>query len=302
MTGGLRPTTSLLHDVGLLRRAGGLVILFQGHHQHGVGIVPELHQVRHTAHGGAVVLGREGGFVDRAVLEDETVIGAIQGLPGLAALLLGPALVLRLQDAAGLIAYPNQRGQALAHHRAVGLQGLLAVGDGQGFAVLHLQERFVFAYEETALGDMALQGREWHGVGRCVRTTGLSAVHALGQPLDRRPQLCVQVALADHAVVARVQPAFQAPRPQHHVRVLQEIAVDGDGGAFDGEGLRLQPGRVGVGWLLAGPTLLEEQNIGDDIGAFAFERLGGQPDRAQEVGLLRDALADGGILLVQGVM
>ena len=51
--------------------------------------------------------------------------------------------------------------------------------------------------------------------------------------------------------------------------MLQEIAVDGDGGASDGEGFRLQPGWVGVGWLLAGPTLLEEQNIGDDIGAFA---------------------------------
>ena len=62
---------------------------------------------------------------------------------------------------------------------------------------------------------------------------------------------------------------------------------------------RLQPVRVGVGWLLAGPTLLEEQDIGDDIGAFALERLGGQPDRSQEVGLLRDVLADGGILLVE---
>ena len=84
--------------------------------------------------------------------------------------------------------------------------------------------------------------------------------------------------------------------------MLQEIAVDRNGGVFDGEGFRLQPGRVGVGWRLAGPTLLEKQNIGDDIGAFACERLGRQPDRAQEVGLRRDALADGGILLVQGVV
>ena len=74
------------------------------HDQHGVGVFAEFHQVGHPADDVAVGGLAEGGLVDRAVGDDEAVIGPVEFAAGVVAVRLGPALVLRLQDAAGAVA------------------------------------------------------------------------------------------------------------------------------------------------------------------------------------------------------
>ena len=121
--GAWRPDHVVVHDGGLLGQARALVVVLQGHDQHGVRIVAERHEVRHAADGGAVRGGGEGGLVDRAIGRDEAVIDAVERLAGLLPLRLGPALVLGLQDTAGVVAQGDEGGQAAAQQRAVGLQG-----------------------------------------------------------------------------------------------------------------------------------------------------------------------------------
>ena len=58
----------------------------------------------------------EGRLVDRAVGGDEQVVGAVQVAAGGVAVGLGPALVLRLQHAAGVVAQADQGGEPLAGH------------------------------------------------------------------------------------------------------------------------------------------------------------------------------------------
>ncbi len=53
---------------------------------------------------------------------------------------------------------------------------------------------------------------------------------------------------------------------------------------------------------LARPAFAKEENVGDDGSAFALECVGGQPDRAHEVGLRAEIFADGGVLLVERVV
>ena len=106
----------LLHDGGFGRLAGHLVVILQRHDQHGVRVFPELHQVGHAADDGAVGGLAEGGLVDRAVGGGEAVVGPVEFPAGLDAVRLGPAFVLRLQDAAGAVAQADQGGQALAGH------------------------------------------------------------------------------------------------------------------------------------------------------------------------------------------
>ena len=48
------PDHVLVHDGGLLGQARALVIVLQGHDQHGVRIVAELHEVGHAPDRGAV--------------------------------------------------------------------------------------------------------------------------------------------------------------------------------------------------------------------------------------------------------
>ena len=69
--GGVLPTTSLLHDGGLGRLAGHLVVVLQRHDQHGVRVFAEFHEVGHAADDAAVGGLAEGGLVDRAVGGDE---------------------------------------------------------------------------------------------------------------------------------------------------------------------------------------------------------------------------------------
>ena len=56
--------------------------------------------------------------------------------------------------------YVHQGSEALPHHGAVCSQGAVAMGDGNALAVLDLHDGLVVRDEETALGDVALQGRE----------------------------------------------------------------------------------------------------------------------------------------------
>ena len=160
--GRLRPDHVPLHDGGLLRLAGGLVVLLERHDQHGVGVFPELHQVRHAADGAGLGLG-EGRLVDRAVLGHEAVVGRVEGPAGVVAVRLGPALVLGLEDAAGVVAQLDQRADLAGLRRAVGLEQDAAIGDGLGVAVLDLADDLVVADEEAAFGDVAERRRGHEG-------------------------------------------------------------------------------------------------------------------------------------------
>ena len=82
------PDHVVVHDGRLLGQARALVIVLQGHDQHGVRIVAERHEVRHAPDGGAVRGGREGRLVDRAVGRHEAVIDAVERPAGLLALRL----------------------------------------------------------------------------------------------------------------------------------------------------------------------------------------------------------------------
>ena len=57
----------LLHDGGFGRLAGRLVIILQGHDQHGIRVFPEFHEVGHAADDVAVGGFAEGRLVDRAI-------------------------------------------------------------------------------------------------------------------------------------------------------------------------------------------------------------------------------------------
>ena len=119
--GGVLPTTSLLHDGGFGRLARDLVVILQGHDQHGVRVFPELHEVGHAADDAAVGGLAEGRLVDRAVGTPELVIGPVEFAACFVAVRLGPAFVLGLQDAAGAVTQADQGGKAFADQRAVRL-------------------------------------------------------------------------------------------------------------------------------------------------------------------------------------
>jgi hypothetical protein len=109
----------VVQDSRLLGQARALVIVLQGHDQHGIRIVAEHHEVRHTPDRGAVRRGREGRFVDGAVGRHKAIVDAVKGPAGLLALHRRPTFVLGLEDAVGLVAQGDQGGQAavaLANH------------------------------------------------------------------------------------------------------------------------------------------------------------------------------------------
>ena len=65
--------------------------------------------------------------------------------------------------------------------------------------------------------------------------------------------------------------------------MVEKVVVDRDVGAFDGKRRDAKPlGIDVVGGLARGP-LAKKHDVGHDGGTFAFERVGGQPDRAHEV-------------------
>ena len=150
----------LEHDGGFGRLARHLVVILQGHDQHGVRVFPEFHEVGHAADDAAVGGFAEGRLVDRAIGGDELVIGPVQFPAGVVAVRLGPAFVLGLQDAAGAVTQAQQGGKALAGHRAVGLQRRAAIDDRHGLTAFDLMDGPVLADEETSLGDVAFLAAE----------------------------------------------------------------------------------------------------------------------------------------------
>ena len=113
--------------------------MLQGHDQHGVRIVAERHEVRHAPDRGAVRGGRERRLVD-GIGRHEAVIDAVQCPAGLLALRLRPALVLGLEDTAGVVAQGDEGGQTAAQQGAIGTGGRGAMGDRHGGALLDLHE------------------------------------------------------------------------------------------------------------------------------------------------------------------
>ena len=134
------PDHVVVHDGRFLGQARALVIVLQGHDQHGVRIVAERHEVRHAPDGGAIRGGRQRRLVDRAVGRHEAVVDAGERPAGLLALPFGPALVLGAQDTAGVVAEGDERGQAAAQQRAIGLQGRRAMRHWHGLSLLDLHE------------------------------------------------------------------------------------------------------------------------------------------------------------------
>ena len=84
--------------------------------------------------------------------------------------------------------------------------------------------------------------------------------------------------------------------------MVQEVAVDRDFDAVDRKRGNAQPLGIDMVGRLARRPLAQKQDVGDDGGAFAFESVGGQADRAHEVGLRAEIFADGGVLLVERVV
>ena len=84
--------------------------------------------------------------------------------------------------------------------------------------------------------------------------------------------------------------------------MIQEIAIDRDLDAVDGKRGDAQPFGIGVAGRLAGRPLAQEDDVGDDGRAFAFEGVGWQADRPDEIGLRAEIFADGGILFVEREM
>jgi len=152
------PHYVVVHDGRLLGQARALVVVLQGHDQHGVRIVAERHEVRHAPDGRAVRGGGQGRLVNRAVGRHEAVIDAIECPAGLLPLRLGPALVLGAQHAAGVIAQGDEGGQAAAQQGTIRLQGGGAVGDRHGLPLLDLHEGLRRCDKEAAFGQVGLQG------------------------------------------------------------------------------------------------------------------------------------------------
>ena len=124
------PHHVVVHDGRFLGPARALVIVLQGHDQHGVRIIAEGHQVGHAPDGGAVRGGGEGGRVDRAEGRHEAIIDAIEGLARGLPLRLRPAFVLGLQHPTGVVAQGDEGRQAAAQQGAIRLERRGAVGDG----------------------------------------------------------------------------------------------------------------------------------------------------------------------------
>ena len=160
-------------------------------------------------------------------------------------MLLGVAKVLRLQHEACGVANADERGQALAGHRAVGLQPRAAVGHGQGFPVDNLVDgRLVVRDKEAALGDVPHQGRR--GEGRSFRL-GLGPQGLRGRNLRQAahggPQGLFERAGRDNAIalLPPIESVLPAPGAEHHLGVVVEIFIDGNLNALDGQRQNLQP-------------------------------------------------------------
>ena len=103
--------------------------------------------------------------------------------------------------------------------------------------------------------------------------------------------------LAGGVLLVAVHTLVKAHGAQHHLRVVGKVAVDR-------HPVRRLAQVHPVGVHLRGPVpFLEKEDVRRDLGArVALEGVVGEAHRAQQIGLLRQQLADGGVLLVQGAV
>ena len=66
----------------------------------------------------------------------------------------------------------------------------------------------------------------------------------------------------------------------YHLRMVEEVTIDREVYALDGQRRRLQPFRVGMAGGLAGRALAKKHDVGHDGRAFALEGIGRQTDGA----------------------
>src|SRR5271166_3781528 len=213
VTDGAGPTTSRCM-IRLRRLAGHLVVVFERHDQHGVGVLAEFDGVGHAADDAAVLGLGEGGFVDRAVLAHEQVVGAVQVAAGGVAVLFWPAFVLGLEYAAGEVAQADQGRNLPGIGGAIRPEQHAAVRDRQPLPVLYLADDLVLADEEAALGDVTLRGRRRRegGDGRLFLDRGrCRGSNGIGQAADRLAELVGKLAGGFDAVAGGVEPVLAAP-------------------------------------------------------------------------------------------
>src|SRR5262249_46864677 len=82
------------------------------------------------------------------------------------------------------------------------------------------------------------------------------------------------------------------------VGMANEVAVDGNLSVVYLHGLGFKPS-VNVSHGIAGGTLAQKQDVGDDRGAFSLEGIRRQADRSEKIGPIGEVLANGPILFVQ---
>ena len=153
------------HDGSFCGLAGHFVIVLKRHDKHGIRVFLKLHDVGHPADDAAIGGFAERGLVDRAVGAGKAVVGSVQFAAGIGAMFVGPAFVLRLQDAAGVVTQFNQCAKSLAGQRAIGFEGSAAVNDGHTLPALRLINSAVITDEEAAFADMTFGRRRYKG--RC---------------------------------------------------------------------------------------------------------------------------------------
>ena len=154
----------LLHDGGLRRLAGRLVVVLKGHDEHRVRVLAELDEVRHPANDGPVCGLTEGRLVDGAVRSKRRGHrrGSSRGGPRLGASSGQPSF-WDCKHAAGVVAKLDEGGDSLAGHRAVGLEERAAVGDGHGLAADRLADDAALAEKEAPFRDVGDRRRRAEG-------------------------------------------------------------------------------------------------------------------------------------------
>src|SRR5712691_586891 len=124
--------------------------------------------------------------------------------------------------------------------------------DRHALSVLYLEDGLVGVDEETALGNMRFEGRQGdrgtlglvYGRRQCRRVCARK--NPFGEPSYGFLELHGEVAVRGEAVarLTAIEAILARPGAEHHLRVVQEILVDRDVDALNGEEGRLQP--VGV--------------------------------------------------------
>jgi hypothetical protein len=138
--------------------------------------------------------------------------------------------------------------QAPAHHRAVGFQWRVAMGDGNPLAAHPLPDDLVVAHIEAAFGDMREQGRGRERYSRIWRAGRCARCYALGQMLDGVPELPGKIAMGDNTVagLGAVEAVMAAEGAEDHLGMAQEIPVDRNLNALDGKGFCPEPLGIGM--------------------------------------------------------